>query len=122
MRSLLILTIIFLPGWVFAQPKLVANKITLKSGTSFNLNLATEFEIIPAAEGLKRIRFFAKAPDGRPSQVAIAPGGPTSEPTDSRLFRVSRVSWRWAMLCGRESSTAYNGAYRPNKLLLCWGV
>ena len=52
MRSLLILTIIFLPGWVFAQPKLVPNKITLKSGTSFNLNLASEFEIIPAAEGL----------------------------------------------------------------------
>ena len=65
MKSLLILAIIFLPGWVFAQPKLVPNKITLKSGKSFNLNLASEFEIIPAVEGLKRVRFFAKAPDGR---------------------------------------------------------
>jgi hypothetical protein len=29
------------------------------------LNLPSDFEIIPAAEGLKRVRFFAKAPDGR---------------------------------------------------------
>ncbi len=65
MRSLLILAIIFLPGRAFAQPKLVPNKITLKSGKSFNLNLASEFEIIPAVEGLRRVRFFAKAPDGR---------------------------------------------------------
>ena len=50
---------------IFAQPKLVPNKVTLKSGKSFNLNLPAEFEIIPVAEGLKRVRFFAKAPDGR---------------------------------------------------------
>ncbi|MFN0277460.1 MAG: PQQ-dependent sugar dehydrogenase [Pyrinomonadaceae bacterium] len=49
----------------FGQVKLVANKITLKNGKSFNLNLPAEFEIIPAAEGLKRVRFFAKSPDGR---------------------------------------------------------
>ncbi|HEV8591600.1 MAG TPA: PQQ-dependent sugar dehydrogenase, partial [Pyrinomonadaceae bacterium] len=36
-----------------------------KSGKSFYLNLRADFEIIPAAEGLKRVRFFAKAPDGR---------------------------------------------------------
>lgn len=47
------------------QPKLVPNKITLKNGKTFNLNLPAEYEIIPAAEGLKRVRFFAKAPDGR---------------------------------------------------------
>src|SRR5687768_10081613 len=51
---------------VFAQqPKLVPHKITLESGKSFNLNLPANYEIIPAAEGLKRVRFFAKAPDGR---------------------------------------------------------
>lgn len=51
---------------VFAQqPKLVPQKVTLKNGKSFNLNLPAEFEIIPAAEGFKRVRFFAKAPDGR---------------------------------------------------------
>ncbi len=27
--------------------------------------MPAEFEIIPAAEGLKRVRFFSKAPDGR---------------------------------------------------------
>jgi sugar lactone lactonase YvrE len=29
------------------------------------LDAPAEFEIIPAIEGLKRVRFFAKAPDGR---------------------------------------------------------
>lgn len=47
------------------QPKLVPNKISLKNGKTFNLNLPAEYEIIPAAEGLKRVRFFAKSPDGR---------------------------------------------------------
>ncbi len=55
----------FLTGLVFGQPKLVPHTVTLKDGKSFNLNLPSEFEIIPAAEGLKRVRFFAKAPDGR---------------------------------------------------------
>jgi glucose/arabinose dehydrogenase len=51
---------------VFAQPpKLVPHKISLKNGRTFNLNLPAEYEIIPAAEGLKRVRFFAKSPDGR---------------------------------------------------------
>jgi glucose/arabinose dehydrogenase len=52
-------------GFVFSQPRLVPQKITLKNGKSFNLNLPADFEIIPAAEGLKRVRFFAKSPDGR---------------------------------------------------------
>ncbi|MEQ1924194.1 MAG: glucose/sorbosone dehydrogenase, partial [Pyrinomonadaceae bacterium] len=47
------------------QPKLVPNKITLKNGKSFTLNVAEDFEMIPAMEGLKRVRFFAKSPDGR---------------------------------------------------------
>lgn len=51
---------------VFAQqPKLIPNKISLKNGKTFNLNLPAEYEIIPAVEGLKRVRFFAKSPDGR---------------------------------------------------------
>ncbi len=65
MKRLLFLTIILLPVFVFAQPKLVPNKIRLKSGKTFNLNLPSEFEIMPAVEGLKRVRFFAKSPDGR---------------------------------------------------------
>jgi glucose/arabinose dehydrogenase len=50
---------------VTAQIKLVPHKVSLKSGKTFNLNLPANYEIIPAAEGLKRVRFFAKSPDGR---------------------------------------------------------
>lgn len=65
MRHLFIFLIFLLPLFTFGQPKLVPQKVTLKNGKSFNLNLPADLEIIPAAEGLKRIRFFAKAPDGR---------------------------------------------------------
>ena len=37
----------------------------MKNGKTFSLNLPGEYEIVPAAEGLKRVRFFARAPDGR---------------------------------------------------------
>jgi len=50
---------------LLAQPKLVPHKIILKTGKTFSLDLPSDLEIIPAAEGLKRVRFFAKAPDGR---------------------------------------------------------
>ena len=49
----------------FAQTRLTPHKISLKNGKTFSLNLPADYEIIPAAEGLKRVRFFAKAPDGR---------------------------------------------------------
>jgi glucose/arabinose dehydrogenase len=52
-------------AFAYSQPRLVPNKIMLKTGKTFTLNLPQEFEIIPAVEGLKRVRFFAKAPDGR---------------------------------------------------------
>ncbi|HLM60646.1 MAG TPA: hypothetical protein VK308_07580, partial [Pyrinomonadaceae bacterium] len=48
-----------------AQVKLVPQKISLKDGREFNLNLPAGYEIIPAAENLRRVRFFAVAPDGR---------------------------------------------------------
>jgi len=47
------------------ETRLTPHKITLKTGKTFSLNLPADYEIIPAAEGLKRVRFFAKAPDGR---------------------------------------------------------
>ena len=49
----------------FAQIKLVPNKISLKDGREFSLNLPPNYEIVPAAEGLNRVRFFARSPDGR---------------------------------------------------------
>ncbi len=50
---------------IFAQLKLVPQKISLRDGREFSLNLPANYEIIPAAEGLRRVRFFAVAPDGR---------------------------------------------------------
>ncbi len=51
-----------------AALKLTPNRITLTKGRSagsFVLNLPKEFGITVAAEGLKRVRFMAKSPDGR---------------------------------------------------------
>lgn len=57
---------LFCSAMIFAeQPKLVPHPIKLKNGKQFALNLPSNFDIIPAAEGFKRVRFFAKAPDGR---------------------------------------------------------
>lgn len=44
--------------------RLTAHRIPLSDRT-ITLNAPDDFEIIPAAEGLKRVRFFARAPDGR---------------------------------------------------------
>lgn len=62
---LLALAACVMPIATLAQPRLIPQKITLKNGRSFTLNVAAEFEIVPAAEGMKRVRFFAKSPDGR---------------------------------------------------------
>ena len=66
-RNLAILSsfVLLLSIAVTAQPRLVAQKISLSGGKNITLNLPADLEIIPAAEGLKRVRFFAKAPDGR---------------------------------------------------------
>jgi glucose/arabinose dehydrogenase len=63
--SFILLTAHCLMLTVRPQTELVQHKIDLKNGKSFNLRLPKNYEIIPAAEGLKRVRFFATAPDGR---------------------------------------------------------
>src|SRR5687768_15388821 len=65
MKNVLIILLLASPMIAYSQTRLVSQKIALKDGRSFTLNLPADFEIIPAAEGLKRVRFFAKAPDGR---------------------------------------------------------
>ncbi len=45
--------------------KLVPRRISLKNGKAFSLNLPSGFDIAVAAEGLKRVRFFARSPDAR---------------------------------------------------------
>jgi glucose/arabinose dehydrogenase len=46
-------------------PKLVAQRVFLSCDRSFELNLPEGFGISPAAQGLKRVRFMARSPDGR---------------------------------------------------------
>ena len=65
MKNLLIVLTCLLAASASAQIKLVPQKITLKSGKSFKLNVAEGFEIAPVVEGLKRVRFFAKSSDDR---------------------------------------------------------
>ena len=65
MKKLLILVFVVCTAKAFSQTKLVPQKITLKSGRIFTLNVADGFMVTPAVEGLKRVRFFAKSPDGR---------------------------------------------------------
>jgi glucose/arabinose dehydrogenase len=65
MKLLLISATLLLAVTAGAQVKLVPHQITLQNGRTFSLNLPAEFEIIPAAEGLTRVRFFARSPDGR---------------------------------------------------------
>ncbi len=45
--------------------KLTPHVVRLKAKSSFSLSLPENFTIVPAAEGLKRVRFMAKSPDGR---------------------------------------------------------
>jgi glucose/arabinose dehydrogenase len=65
MRILTAVFTMILAATTFAQPRLIPNRIVLTGGKSITLNLAEGFEIIPALEGLKRVRFFARSPDGR---------------------------------------------------------
>ncbi|MCA1558501.1 MAG: glucose/sorbosone dehydrogenase, partial [Acidobacteria bacterium] len=45
--------------------RLRPHHISLSGGRSFDLNLPEGFSIAVAAQGLKRVRFMAKSPDGR---------------------------------------------------------
>jgi glucose/arabinose dehydrogenase len=46
-------------------PALAPQRVALADGRTFNLNLPEGFRLSVAAEGLKRVRFIAPAPDGR---------------------------------------------------------
>jgi glucose/arabinose dehydrogenase len=66
----LLLLVFFVSGSGFQQerkppPKLVPHRIHLKKGTDLTLNIPKGFEISVAYEGLDRLRFLAKSPDGR---------------------------------------------------------
>ncbi|HEV7699970.1 MAG TPA: hypothetical protein VGO43_07060, partial [Pyrinomonadaceae bacterium] len=65
-RLITIIIVLLTAGLANAwSQQLTPHRIMLKSGRTLTLSAPAEFEIIPAAEGMKRVRFFAKAPDGR---------------------------------------------------------
>ena len=47
------------------ETKLTPHTVRLEGKSPFSLLLPTGFTIVPVAEGLKRVRFMAKSPDGR---------------------------------------------------------
>ena len=61
--------LLFLTAFVFhssfAAQKLIPHRISLANGKSFELNLPEGYAISVAAQGLKRVRFMALAPDDR---------------------------------------------------------
>lgn len=61
--ALVVLSVVGLPVDLRAQ--LVPHQIKLVNGQTFKLNLPADYLITPAAEGLNRVRFFSKSPDGR---------------------------------------------------------
>ena len=65
LRIPLVLFIALLAQSLAIQGQLKPQTIRLKNGRTVSLSLPSGFDIIPAAQGLKRVRFFAKAPDGR---------------------------------------------------------
>ncbi|QWP79166.1 PQQ-dependent sugar dehydrogenase [Lysobacter sp. K5869] len=44
---------------------LTPHPVKLDDGRSFTLDLPADLDIVPVAQGLKRVRFFARSPDGR---------------------------------------------------------
>jgi glucose/arabinose dehydrogenase len=65
--SLVPCTVLLCGGQNHPSPllKLVPHSIKLARGKAFSLNIPEEFDISVAAQGLKRVRFMTKAPDGR---------------------------------------------------------
>ena len=49
----------------YPRVKLVSHKISLDNGRKFTLKLPKNYQIIPAAQRMRRPRFMAQAPDGR---------------------------------------------------------
>jgi len=62
---LLLLSLLLAPGAVAAPLKLAPRPVSLADGRSFTLNLPEGFEIRVAAQGLRRVRFLTRSPDGR---------------------------------------------------------
>jgi glucose/arabinose dehydrogenase len=65
------------------QVKLTPHVVRLKGKSPFSLLLPADFTIVPAAEGLKRVRFMAKSPDGR---IFVTTMHDLSDNTDGAVY------------------------------------
>lgn len=63
--SLCLAAALSLPFAAAAAAALTPHPVKLDDGRSFDLQLPADLEIVPVVQGLKRVRFFARSPDGR---------------------------------------------------------
>ena len=66
-----------------SETKLTPHTVRLKGKSPFSLFLPAGFTIVPAAEGLKRVRFMAKSPDGR---IFVATMHDLSDNTEGAIY------------------------------------
>lgn len=59
-----LLALVFAPAFA-AQPRLVPQSIALDDGSRFTLNVPAGYRLDPVVQGLHRVRFFARDPQGR---------------------------------------------------------
>src|SRR3984893_6931325 len=71
------------PAQSAPQVKLTPHVVRLKGKSPFSLLLPADFTIVPAAEGLKRVRFMAKSPDGR---IFVTTMHDLSDNTDGAVY------------------------------------
>ena len=71
------------PAQSAPQVKLTPHLVRLKGKSPFSLLLSVDFTITPAAEGLKRVRFMAKSPDGR---IFVTTMHDLSDNTDGAVY------------------------------------
>jgi glucose/arabinose dehydrogenase len=71
------------PAQSAPQVKLTPHLVRLKGKSPFSLLLSADFTITPAAEGLKRVRFMARSPDGR---IFVTTMHDLSDNTDGAVY------------------------------------
>ena len=92
-----------------ATPARSARAITLASGVTVRLNVPDNLSLSVAAQGLKRVRFMAKSPDGR---LFVTDMYDRTDNKQGSIYAFS--SWKSGTLTGR--TTYLSGLRNPNSL------
>ena len=97
-----------------AQGKLVPHHIVLEKGIELNLNIPKGYNISIAAEGLHRLRFLTKSPDGRLF------GTDMHNLDDNKEGKVYLFEdWDSVYKRFRKTTTFASGLHNPNQVLFC---